>query len=274
MQPVPHAEAVPHGLAPGFVKMEEEVERRKRRDAEMGIGQESPAGTVAGFKHIGAEVLTYMRDKHGVTPEQIAAAQDDIEKQSVSGMRELQETQRAANWRQITAEREEFTKPFNFDLVPPGVQRESVDAVLNWQHGPKGLFIIGETGRTKTRAVFAMLRRVTLEEQHKTLFFDGIEFATACSAAFSEPSKTEQWLRTLTKVDVLVIDDLAKRFTPATQEGFFAVMDRRTSAMKPVIITTNCSGEMLEQMIDEKHRASLAAPMRRRIREHTRVVVF
>jgi DNA replication protein DnaC len=88
----------------------------------------------------------------------------------------------------------------------------------------------------------AMLQRVIVDEARSAVVMDGIRFANECVAAFRDSDTTEKWLEGLTRPDVLAIDDVAKRFTPATAEGFFAVMDRRSSRLKPVILTSNFTG--------------------------------
>jgi DNA replication protein DnaC len=60
----------------------------------------------------------------------------------------------------------------------------------------------------------------------------------------------------LTKVDVLVFDDLGKeRATPRMTSDLFAVLDERSTAMRPTIITTNFNSQSLADRFDDKEMA-------------------
>jgi len=41
------------------------------------------------------------------------------------------------------------------------------------------------------------------------------------SIAFSDPSQTERWLQKIVRAEILVIDDIAKRFTQRHKQGAF-----------------------------------------------------
>lgn len=256
--------------SPEYRELEAEVQRRKER----GIAGAAPAVITRTPKHIGELIgpaLEAMVERHGgklLTPEEEAR---DIEERSEAARKALAEKWFNAGWNKICPEA--FREPFLMSKLPPAVKRGGVQQVLEWEYGWRGLFIIGPTGHGKTRAVFQMLRR--MKEQGRTIgVLDGIQFASACTAAFGNDVSLDRWLREMVSYDILFIDDLAKRFTPATQQGLFAVLDRRTSRRKPVIITINISGDALEQMIAEDQRANLAGPIRRRLRDYCEVAVF
>lgn len=164
-----------------------------------------------------------------------------------------------------------FREPWNQDKADASIKREEIDAVLDWKFSPRGIFLAGNSGRSKTRAIFHVVKRLVLVERRYVGVFDGVSFSNACSEAFSDPSQTERWLRKLVRFDVLVIDDLAKRFTPAAQQGAFAVIDRRGAALKPTLVTTNDSGDNLRDKIIDPN---LADPLIRRLREYCEPIIF
>lgn len=254
---------------PGFQELEAEVQRRRAAGV---LTEREPQFFSRQPQLIGRMILPALRDlmnRHGIS-------EDDLERAAAESAQEYREAEETAKreayeraWERICPPL--FREPFDFGKLPEKTKLAAVQEVLQWQFGPRGLFIIGDSGMAKTTTMFAMLKEKVIRERRKVLVLDGIALATACSAAFKESSATEKWLREMLKPDILVIDDLAKRFTPATQEGFFTILDRRGANMKPLIITTNCSGDVLEEMIDDKH---LSGPMRRRLRQYCEMVIF
>jgi DNA replication protein DnaC len=242
--------------------LEAEVERRKKLRGEP--REQRAAKEPQPIQEALGQVLA----RHGLTWADVQAADAKIERESALRAAEVERCRLKRAWRYKCPLR--FQEKFLHDLAPADVPRSSIDAVLNYQLGDRGIYLIGETRRCKTRAMFALLRRLFFEGR-SVEWFDGIGFAVECSRVFAESALAETWLWRLTKPDVLFIDDLAKRFTPATQQGFFAVLDRRTAAKKPVLLTTNCTGETLAEMTREEQ---LTEPMLGRLQEFCDVVVF
>lgn len=150
-----------------------------------------------------------------------------------------------------------FREPWDWRKVKPEVSREEAAKVFNWQFGPRGLYIAGESGHSKTRALMVLLRRLVVREGRDVMFLDGIAFSALCTKAFGKPDETEAILAPLVDAKVLVVDDLAKRWTPATEEGAFAILDRRTARERPFICTLNYTTDDLFAM--QQARGELAA---------------
>lgn len=171
-----------------------------------------------------------------------------------------------------------FREPWNWELVKPEVDRRKVEQIFGWEYGPKGLYVAGESGHSKTRALWILARRLVLQERRRLLVLDGVAFSNLCTRAFGDPSQTEALLRPLVKADVLWIDDLAKRWTPATEEGAFTVLDRRSAQKLPVLVTINYSSDELYAM--QQARGDLAqirdvsTPLIRRLVDYCEEVVL
>ena len=171
-----------------------------------------------------------------------------------------------------------YRDAWNWELVKPEVDRDQAKLVMGWQYGPRGLYVCGESGHSKTRAVFQLLRRLVLQEGRKPHFLDGIEFSMLCTRAFGDPAQTQQLLRPLVTADLLVIDDLAKRWTPATEEGAFYVLEKRTAQELPVIVTLNYTAADLHAMQQARGELAqvrdLSTPLIRRLVDFCEPVVL
>lgn len=253
---------------PEFERLEAEVARIRAREEKQGKpAKHDPTGPTP--PHIGGRLEELMRKFH-VTPEAREQMDAEAARADAEERENLRRTRILGRWRTMCPEK--FRETFDIDLVEADVDREEVRAVLEYKFGPEGLFIVGESGRSKTWAMHAMLRRLVVDEVRSAVVMDGIRFANECSAAFRDSAVTERWIEGLVRPDVLAVDDIAKRFTPATQEGLFAVLDRRSSRLKPVILTSNLTGtEMKEKIGDDR---GFGDPLIRRIKQHCRVVVF
>jgi DNA replication protein DnaC len=253
---------------PEFERLEAQVAAMRDSDRKKGLpAKHDPTGPTP--PHIGGRLEELMAKFH-VTPEVREQLDAEAERADAAERENLRRTRLLGRWRSMCPEK--FRETFDPALVEADVDRAEIAAVTGWQYGPEGLFIVGESGRSKTWAMHAMLQRVIVDEARSAVVMDGIRFANECVAAFRDSDTTEKWLEGLTRPDVLAIDDVAKRFTPATAEGFFAVMDRRSSRLKPVILTSNFTGtDMKEKIGDDR---GLGDPLVRRIKQHCRVVVF
>jgi DNA replication protein DnaC len=262
VSPVPLA-----GTSPEFQRLEQEVARRRER----GIGHRAATvtrNTGREFLDLGQAMGEWLK-KRNVTPEMIELGRKMVEEEDRAyRVRMRERAQQASSWLRMCPPR--FRDPFDFKKVDPRARREGLEEVLGWQFGPRGMFIMGETGMSETTAAYALLHRLVNVEGLTVRAMDGMTLALEASYNFRESQHAESWLRALVKPDVLFIDDLAKRFTRATQEAFFAVIDRRGAALKPIIATTNCTGDMLAKIIDDPQ---LSDPLRRRMRQYGEIVV-
>jgi DNA replication protein DnaC len=218
-----------------------------------------------------AEIVTKrFRVLPSLTSEESAAEETRLREERERQLRELEEKRWQAIYRRNVPAK--FRGTFDIEQVEASVSRAEINEALGWQLGVKGLWIVGDTGHSKSWLLYELLGRLILKERRNVVVFDGVSFSNACSIAFSDPSQTERWLQKMVRVEILVIDDIAKRFTPAAQQGAFAIFDRRSAALKPpVLATSNYSSDDLRAIM---HDQSLADPMIRRLREYSQLHVF
>lgn len=141
--------------------------------------------------------------------------------------------------------------------------RYRAELVMAWKFSPNGMVITGPTGQGKTRTVWHALKRAHYDG-YAIKAMDGIAFAHEASAAAYTSNETEKWMTKMTAPDILFIDDLAKRFTPASGPLLFGLVERRVSRRMPIIITTNLTAAQLETLINDPE---LSKPLVRRLRE-------
>lgn len=169
----------------------------------------------------------------------------------------------------------EFRDVWEWDRVPADCDHDEIEKVWRWKFGPRGLFIVGPTGYAKSRALYVLARRLAHEGRNVELI-SGVRFAVQAGGAFGEPGGTERWLDRHANAEVWGIDDLGKRWTPATEDAFFDILDRRTSRERPVLITCNYSGDDFRRISASRGEASIAKqmidPMLRRLRDYCDVI--
>lgn len=137
-----------------------------------------------------------------------------------------------------------------------------LQGAVDWspKESKSGLLLHGTTGVGKTRAAWYVLNRLWIEKAAKDKnmpyqFLTMRKFEGLIEESFGEKAHARM-LDDLTKVDVLVFDDLGKeRATPRMTSDLFAVLDERSTAMRPTIITTNFNSQSLADRFDDKEMA-------------------
>lgn len=140
---------------------------------------------------------------------------------------------------------------------------------MRWQFGAQGLLLVGGTGRCKTRIAWRLLRR-QFDEGRKVQAITAVRFDIE-ALEYMRTNGFKGWFDRLAEADVLLIDDLGKgRFTDAVESRFFGLIDERTAACRPCIITSNDDGASLEARMSE-HRGAATI---RRLRDCCEVITF
>ena len=154
------------------------------------------------------------------------------------------------------------------ELAKLELRQPKLKDLLLWK-GPRGLIIRGPTGSCKTRSVWRLIRVLYLLGK-EVKFFTAAQFDRECRDAGGDFTLTK-WFKALVNCDVLVLDDLGKQaWTPATEATWFDVTDQRTREDKPIIVTTNDTGETLSQRMAPER----AEPTIRRLRDYCDVLIF
>lgn len=134
--------------------------------------------------------------------------------------------------------------------------------VLGWIYGPRGMMLHGPTDTGKTRAVFLLLKRI-INQGWRPAAFSVNGFGRECAHAFSN-RQGKEWFSTISKVNLLFIDDFGKdNMTASVRSNMFAMIDARITKCLPTILTTNLDGAMLGKLMSNDR----AQPMLRRLRD-------
>src|SRR5260370_3109189 len=142
--------------------------------------------------------------------------------------------------------------------------------VLGWQYGSQGLVLSGPTGIGKSRLMWALLRRLLDQEHLAAVFLNAVRFRTGLQAA-ARDGATEEFVPRFVRADVLYWDDLGQtHLTGAASEMLLHLVEERTCAGMPILVTTQYSGEGMDAQIERKE---MGQAIRRRLNEFCKVVV-
>lgn len=162
-----------------------------------------------------------------------------------------------------------FCPPLYRITDPARLPQDKLADVLSWEYGSEGLLLIGPSGGGKTRAGYLLLRRL-LEEGRKIRAFDCAAFGHEVGRKFRDGTG-EDFTDKLAKMEIVFLDDVGKiPFTERAEAELFALIERRTANLLPIIATLNMTGENLEAKTSQDR----GAPMVRRLREFCRTIVF
>lgn len=142
--------------------------------------------------------------------------------------------------------------------------------VMAWRYGPKGLVLHGSSGRGKSRCLWALLERLYVEDGVAVRWMRVTAFARAMSD--HDRNYSEGLLRALTRVPVLALDDMGKE--PATERweaSLIELLDARSIAKLPVLVTTNYAGDKLVTRFRDPNTGEAVV---RRLREFCDPVAF
>ncbi len=107
-----------------------------------------------------------------------------------------------------------FSEDIDLSISRGWLPAAKLAKVMAWNHGPKGLLLVGPTGTGKTRCAWLLMRRLMIDECPRVKYFDGIGWGIDVSKAYGEPETTDRWLDGVCRAEVLFLDDLFK-------SGFF-----------------------------------------------------
>jgi Cdc6-like AAA superfamily ATPase len=152
-----------------------------------------------------------------------------------------------------------------------GYETGWLSELLEWQYGWQGLVICGDTGTGKTRLMWQLLRRLINDEQREVIVFNAVKFRAEVQAVARE-GRSHAWAKRMSRVEVLYWDDLGQvHWTGAASEMFLHLIEERTSAQKPILATTQYSGEEIDQQFE---RREMGQAVRRRLNEFCRVITI
>ena len=162
----------------------------------------------------------------------------------------------------------------NFNRICPEIYRESdpdliplsgpYERAQEWTFGDLGLVLHGSARQGKTRAFWALLRRLIVEEGRNVEAFTANAFTRMIEVSFTRDGGHDDLIRNLSTCKILAIDDLGKqRWTDRVECDLFDILEARTSNGRPTIWTTNFNGKALEaKFIDPETGAAFIGRLR------------
>lgn len=164
---------------------------------------------------------------------------------------------RTERWKQICPT--EFMQTVPQRLPHPHL----LQRLLAWQYGPIGLLLHGPTGGGKSRCAWLLLKR-EFESGRTVAALDSSAGLTYAAKYADSASEVERWASRLSSVELLLLDDAWKaKFTDSFEGALFSVINRRTEARLPLVLTCNDTGASLRARMSQDRGDALV----RRLRE-------
>jgi len=146
----------------------------------------------------------------------------------------------------------------------------SIQKAVEWKpEGDKsGLLLHGTTGIGKTRAIWEIIRRQWVEQAKRDRqlayqFLTMRKIEGMIEKGFDDRQHAKM-LDGLIELPFLIIDDFGKeRLTQRMASDLFAVIDERSTAQRPTIISTNYNGTTLLERFDSRDVETGKALIRR-----------
>jgi len=175
-------------------------------------------------------------------------------------------------WQKIWGGPESLYHSTVFEQLP---DRASAEKVGRWKmQNPKGILCHGQTGTGKTRSVYLLLKKLLFEHGIYPEFRKCVQLRHDISkAAMSEtPGARDDLIAKLVNARILFLDDLGQMAnTPASEEALLQIVEERTQRGRPIIATTQLTGERFAELFKSKERGQAIG---RRLTESCYLVPF
>lgn len=146
-----------------------------------------------------------------------------------------------------------------------------LEVVMRWKYGPKGLTLIGATGKGKSRCAWKLLER-EFSSGRSVECLDA-KFAMQYSQKISiSGAVTYEWLESKMNAGILLLDDVLKVRLDNTgcETALFAIIEERMANNLPIILTTQDTGETLKTRMSPDRGEAVV----RRLRECCQTITF
>lgn len=166
-----------------------------------------------------------------------------------------------------------------FDQCRPELQanRAQIEQVMAWNPTTgKGIVASGETGRGKTRSMFALCKRLLCDEGKDVAIWHAKDwfYELESNMRYGKDEAGDFVKRTAAR-PILFIDDYGQEAVTANRQDwaqgwFFRLLDLRIGNRLPLLITTNLTAKQMA----ESSRDIAAHPLIRRILEIAEPIKF
>jgi len=119
----------------------------------------------------------------------------------------------------------------------------------------KGLLLMGPVGTGKTHLVASMIHEAIEKHVVLAVFVTVPELLARIRASFEKGNQETQGelFELVRSADLLVLDDIgAEKTSEWVREQLYIIINSRYDDLKPVVITSNCTAEELEERIGER----------------------
>jgi DNA replication protein DnaC len=144
------------------------------------------------------------------------------------------------------------------DLTHESLDRAAIKAVLEWDF-KKGIGLIGDTGKGKTRLLFhALLRAYDVGISGRYISHNAFSVLIMEAFAGDEKKDAKKRLDNIRNADMLLIDDVGK--APRTERAdaeFEELIEHRVSHHLPILWSANAGGKWLENRFGEDRGPAL-----------------
>jgi len=123
--------------------------------------------------------------------------------------------------------------------------RAQIDRVLGYKFAPKGILASGPTGRGKTRSMWALMRRLAVEDGYDVRYWSSKDwFCVLQEQVRYGRDEARGWVDAIARRQILFIDDLGQEAVQANREDWaqgwlFRLLDIRVGLGLPLFVTTN-----------------------------------
>jgi len=160
------------------------------------------------------------------------------------------------------------------DTEPVQLSDAARNLIADWTpEAGRGVGIVGETRRRKTRTAYEILKRWHFAGGHRVEAINGVELSRAITEQFDDDrhvrTTAKERLADLERASILLLDDVGKgRFTDRGSSEFFGLVEYRTARKLPIIWTLNADAKLLTKMLGEDR----GAPTVERLREYSEIL--
>lgn len=131
----------------------------------------------------------------------------------------------------------------------PLIPQEIIDQGIDWCQNPHSLLIHGPAGRGKTHFTYCLVREaLRLYGLHHVQWIKSKALDDRILQAFNQYGDTSYTIQQFCEDGILFIDDFGvDRSTERTERDYYELIDTRWENMRPTVITTNLTPELIEE---------------------------